>query len=240
MKVKKFLKNFSEGAKSLLKEPILIVSGLVLWLVLWGVSFLGGVLAPSFQTTWANVAWTVGVGLVSFLLGAYVLAGMVGVLKNKKGSVGSFVKSANSFWARSFLILVFILIIGFIIGRVAHYGAFYIGKATNLEVMGAVVVFVLIYFIGLVGAVVFLTFSNFILVLRNLKTSAAVRASIALAKKEYPATISLNVIFFLLFLFVDWIPGIAGEVLLFGLLLPYLVAVLTRFVETADLKKSEK
>ncbi len=240
MKVKKFLGNFSEGAKSLLKEPVLIVSGLVLWLVLWGISGLGKLLAPNFQTTWANVAWTVGVGLVSFLLGAYVLAGMVGVLKNKKGGMGSFVKSANSFWVKSFLILVFILVIGFIIGRVAHYGAFYIGKAANLETMEAVVVFVLIYFIGLIGAVVFLTFSNFILILKNLKVHTAIKASAALAKKEYPATISLNVIFFLLFLFVDWIPGIVGEVLLFGLLLPYLVAVLTRFVETADLKKSEK
>jgi len=235
MEVKKFLRIFFEGAKSLLQKPTLTIAGVVFWAILWGISWAGKVLSPSFQTTWANVAWTIAIGSVSFTLGAYILGGMIGLLKKRRKNVkNSFIKNANSFWLRSLLILVFILIVSLIIGRIAHYGAFYIGKAANLETVKAMVVFVLIYFAGLVGALAFLTYSNFILVLNNLKVYASIRASVALAKKEYLATISLNVIFFLLFLFANLIPGILGDILLFGLLLPYFVAVLTKFVEMTE------
>jgi hypothetical protein len=237
MKFKKVLNSFSEGIKLLVKNPSLILSGLGLWLILQGISVSGSYLAPNFQTTASNVAWVIIVWLVSFVAGAYALAGMIGIAKKEKDK---FFSSANKFWLRNFLILVFILLVSFIIGRVAHYGAFYIGRAANLATTRAVVIFVLIYLIGLIGVLVFLTFSNFFLVTKKLKIHEAVRESARFVKKNYFASLFLNVLFFGLFFALDWVKNFVGDILLFGLVLPYFVAVLTKFVETADLKKSEK
>src|SRR3989344_3668014 len=238
MRVKKILDSFNEGIKIIAKNPSLVLSGLVLWLVLLGVSSIGKYLAPNFQTTGANVAWTIAVAFVSFIGGSYFLAGMIGVSRKPKEKTDRrFFANANRFWLRSFFVILFILISSLLIGRIAHYGALYIGRAAGLETANAVIVFVLIYLLGLLSLLIFLTFSNFMLVIKNLKIHRAVYESIKFVKKEYLATLILNLAFFALFFALDWIRGFIGDILLFGLLLPYFVAVLTRFVETVDLKK---
>jgi hypothetical protein len=243
MGFKKVLDSFFEGAKVLFRKPIIILSGLILWLILQGISIIGKFLAPNFQTTISNVVWTIAVAFVSFVIGGYFLAGMIGVSKNLKEKeeenekTNKFFTNANKFWLRSFFIILFILLVSLVIGRIAHYGAFYIGKAANLATTKAIVVFVLIYLIGLLGILVFFTYANFLLVIKNLKIHQAIKGSVKLVKKNYFATLFLSVVFFGLFLLLDWIKSVIGDVLLFGLFLPYFVTVLTVFVETVDLKK---
>lgn len=241
MRFKKILCVFGEGFKVIKKNPVMILAGVVLWIILEAISLAGKFWAINFQTTGANIVWTIAVAFVSFIAGSYFLAGLIGVfLDSKNRSKRKFFVSANKFWLRSFFIVLFILLVSLIIGRVAHYGAYFIGKSVGLVTLKAVVLFVLIYFAGLVGVLNFLTFSNVFLVKKNLKIQKAVRESINFVKKEYLATLFLNVVFFVLFWGLDSIKSFVGDVLLFGLLLPYFIAVLTRFVETADLKKSEK
>jgi hypothetical protein len=234
MKVKEFGKKLYEGLL-ILKKPVLIASGVVFFLILLGISFLGKIIASNFQTTSSNIIWVAVVALVSFGFGAYVFAGMIGAAVGR-----GFFRSANKFWFRNFIIVLFVVLASILIGRIAHYAAFYIGRAMSLDTTSAVILFFLLYFIGLVGAMIFLTFSSFFLVARGLKIDGAVRDSASFVKRNYLATLILNVLFFALFFLSDWIPNVLGDVILFGLVLPYFVAVLTRFVETVDLKKSKK
>jgi hypothetical protein len=241
MKFKKKFGILLEGFKIWVKKPSLILSGLILWAILWGISLTGKFLAPNFQTTVVNIAWTVAVAFVSFVVGAYFLAGMIGAAKeNKEKSKWQFFSTANKFWLKNFFVILFILLVSMVVWVIAVYGARYVGRAIGLDTAKAVIVFISVYFIGLVGVLIFFTFSSFLLVIKNLNIFRAVGESVKLVRRKYLATLSLSVLFFVLFFVLDWVKNFVGDILLFGLLLPYFVAVLTRFVETADLKKLEK
>ena len=64
--------------------------------------------------------------------------------------------------------MLVILVVGILIGRVAHYWALLISNAAQLSVVAAQIVFFLIYFAGLIGIFIFLTFSSFFLIVKEL------------------------------------------------------------------------
>lgn len=197
----------------------------------------GRTLAPNFTTNISNIVWTVAVAFVSFVIGAYFLSGMTGAAREKKER---FFSTANKFWLRSFFAILTIVIVSGIIWAISFYGASFIGKKIGLDIVKAVVVFVSIYIIGLIGFLIFFTYSSFFVVLKEAKFQNAIRESFSLTKREYLKTLLINLVFFAWFFALDKIKGNVGDILIFGVLLPYFVAVLTRFVEAVDLKKSEK
>ena len=124
-----------------------------------------------------------------------------------------------------------------LISQAATRGAFYIGKSFNLAINSAQVIFVLIYFIGLVGLLIFVTFASPLLIIKDLKFKDSIKSSIKLVKKEYLATLGLSTILFILFFLINKIPGIIGEILEYAVIVPYLSIILTRFVIISEDKK---
>jgi len=226
---KNFFDLFRESLKDLFGKPLIVLPSAILGLILFGISQLGLILAPRFQTTASNIAWTVFVGLASLFLASYVFSGMIGLAK-KKVSWKEFSVNANGFWFRNFQILLLIVLFSFLIGRIAYYGAFFLGKTLDLEVGAALAVFLLIYFAGLIGILIFLTFSSFFLVVDKLRPRGAIRRSIGFVKRNYLMTLALNIILFVVGYLANKIPGLFGDAVIYVLVVPFFVLVLTKFV----------
>lgn len=227
MKAGKFFKVFSESARRLVRAPILIVASLVLGILFFLISQLGAILAVNFQTTLSNILWTAAVGLVSVLLVGFFSAGMFGVLLKRKN--GAFFSFGKKFLVRNFVVVLVVLVLGILLGRIVHYVALFIGRALSLNVATAVIVYLILYFASLVGILIFFAFSSVLLVVKNLSVKNALAESVGFVKRNYLATLSLIVIFYVLFYLFDKIPGYAGDILMYALLLPYFVVVLERF-----------
>ncbi len=233
MKPRNFFRMFEGGLRNLYRNPLLIVPSVLLGILLFIISKFGWKFAPSLQTTFSNVLWTAFVAIVSLVLISYFFAGLVGMAKQSiggKAKFKDFTSKANKFWLKNFLIVLLIILISIIVGRIAHYGALFIGQALDFNVNTAVPVFVLIYFVGLIGILIFLTFSNVFLVVRDLSVWESMKSSMRFVRKEYLATLSFSVIFFIVYFLVNKIPGIFGDVVAYVFVVPFFVLILTRFV----------
>ncbi len=158
-------------------------------------------------------------------------------IHKKKINARDFFSNGKRFWFRSFLILLFLLFVGIVIWAIANYGGIYAGKLLDLEVNAATLLYILIYFAGLVGILIFLTFSNVCLVVGNLNFREAVKKSIKLVKKEYLAALALNVLIFVILFLLNKVNGIWIDLIEYALLIPLFVLILTRFVLHIETRK---
>ncbi len=234
MKLKEFFNIISRGFNDLFRNPSLIIPGLLLWIFIYLFSRLSVVVNHILYTTSSLIAWLVFFSLVSLSAMAFVFSGLIKLSKEiihkKKVSPRDFFSNGKRFWFGNFSILLFILVVGIVIWAIANYGGIYIGKLLGLEVNAALLLYILIYFAGLIGILIFLTFSNVCLVVENLNFSGAVKKSIKLVKKEYPATLALNVLIFVVLFLLNKINGIWIDLIEYTLLIPLFVLILTRFV----------
>jgi hypothetical protein len=233
MKAKKFFGIFEKGLKELGRNWRIVVLSVLLGFLLFVVSKIGLAFAPSMETTFANIVWTIFFGVISIILISYFSAGLIAMAKKsikEKAGFKEFTSKASLFWFRNFLIVLVIVLISIAIGRIAHYGALFAGKALELGVNTAVFLFVLIYFAELIGILMFFTFSNVFLIVKDLSVWASVKNSARFVKKEYLPTLCLSIVFFVIYYFVNLIPGIFGDFVAYAFVVPFAVLVLTRFV----------
>jgi len=228
----KILRLFVEGMNDFYRNPKMFIPGIALW------AFV--LLYSSFSSRVGQVEQTV-IGAYGFLVIlivlllsvlAFIFSGMIGmaggIVKKKKGD--KFFFNSRKFWLRNLMIVSVIVVISFLIGRIAHYGAFFIGKLFGLAIGPAQFVFVLIYFLGLVGFLIFFNFSSFFLVFDKLDVTESMKKSFRFVKSNYLMTLVLSVAFFVAYYLIDKISGVAGEILEYVILLPFIVLVLSRFV----------
>jgi MFS family permease len=225
MAVKSFFQIFVESLKELIKKPAIVLPSLVLWGILYGLSYLGGKVAYSFDLTWENIVWSVGFWIIGALVMGFVFAGMIGMALGKE-----FFGNGRKFLFRNFVILAVILIASIITGRVAHYVAFVIGKALNLGIDPARFLFMLVYLFGLIGFLIFLTFSSFFLVWKNLSVPESIKASVKFVKRNYLSVLSLSVVIFVVFFLVARVTEVISELLEYLILVPLSVLIFTKFM----------
>ncbi|MBU0907141.1 MAG: hypothetical protein KKD18_03030 [Nanoarchaeota archaeon] len=235
MDVKKFFSAFLEGLNTLVKMPLFMLLSLVLWGLLLGVSKIGGRIVVNFQSTTSNVLWIIVAGLVSFSLISYFSSGLIGLTQKKE--LKNFFVQGNKNWFRNLLVLLVILVSTAAVWAIAHYGTLYFGRTLNLDAAVAKWIFIWVYVTGLVGFLIFFSFASFFLVLHNRPVVGALSESFRFVKRNYFTTLFLMIVFFALYFLVNFVEGAVGDLLLFGLLFPYLIIVFTRILNTADLKK---
>lgn len=232
MRVKNFFGLFEEGLNDFFRNPRIVIPGLVLWGFIILFSRYGGGISQTQQTVISAYGLLIIFIVVLLSFTSFVFAGMIGMAKEivskKKG--GGFFSDLGKFGLRNLWIISLITIVSVLIGRAAHYGAFYIGKTLNLGLGVAQFVFILIYFIGLIGVLIWFTFSSFFLVINRLDVGDSIKSSFSFVKMNYLATLSLSVMLFIIYYLVGMVAGRVGEALEYVILLPYATLVLTRFV----------
>jgi len=236
MKFKEFFNLIENGVRDLFRKPFVIFPGLVFFLFLFGFSNLGGKFGYLLQTTPTNVAWIIGSVIVLLGVGGFISAGLIGLcvkIVRKEKVKDAFFSSAKKFWFRNFLVLVLFLVFFNLINLTLFlFTKFMISVSGTFSVSASVfrILSMLITFVWIAGIIIFFTFSNFYTVGDNLGVGAGIRKSRGLVRKEYPATLSLSVILFVVVFLVGKISGVVVDLINYGVVLPLTFLIFTRFV----------
>ena len=239
MKLKKFFDAYVDGLRELFSRPIFIVLSLVLGILLTAVSVIGGGIAGGLASTSANIIWTVIAGLAALTLVSFFSAGLIGI--EKKGTLRDFISIAKRLWFGNLIITLVVVILSNVLisGSIYLFTKFMLNIRSAFEVTSEISLWVLprvIVLIWLMGVIVFFTFSNVFLVVERLEFRKAIKRSFKFVKKEYPATLFFVISFWIIYKLVNQIGGFVGDVVIYGLVFPYLVLVLTKLVR-AGIKK---
>lgn len=233
MELGKFLKVFEKGFRDFYRNPSILLPGIGMWLFITVFSLVVKNIRYVPSNNLETQAWLIFFGLVTVVAFAFLFAGFIGMAgriigDNKKR--GGFFDTSLKYWFRNIIIMFVIMAVSILVGRIAHYGATYIGKGLGLEIGVAQVIFVLIYFAGLIGVLMFLTFASFFLVLEDRSVLGSIRRSFRFVKREYLTTLVLSIVLYIVFKLLTFVPGLAGEIIEYWIVLPFMALLLTRFV----------
>lgn len=237
MKTKEFLNLISESLRDLVRNPLILVPGIVLWIIVSLISEAGGKIAYNLQTTASNVVWLAVTFIVFFAISGGILSGLIGMsskLENGKAKWKEFNFGVRKFWFRNFIILLFFVILYNVVvnGPLFLFTKLMIYLKPTLELSPEVfrILSLVLAFLLLIGIVIFFTYSNFYVVIENLGIVRSFRKSIKLVKKEYLATISLLVLLFVVYRLILFLPGVTAELVEYVLLVPFGAILMTKFV----------
>lgn len=238
METKKFFELFGNSAKRILKNPIFIVPGILLWTAITLFSrfsvFVNQNLSNSIHLTISVIMfWIIMLAIMSF-----VFSGLIAMASlKKKAKIGEFFRYGKKFWFKNFWIMLIIALLGMLIGRIADKGAFLLGTKYEFNLLKAQIVFFLIYAGGLIGVLIFFTFASFYLVSFNLTIIESIKKSFKLVKNEYLATLALSVLSFVVLFLINKTPKYFGEFLEYVLFLPLAAQIFIRFVLKSENQK---
>jgi len=218
----------------LYRNPAVILPSLILFVLLTLLSVLSADVNKWLNSNILLTIWLVFFSLLSLLIIAFFFSGLIGMsveVIRKKSSVFDFFKYSKKFWLKNFIIIVIIILVYNVIRYLAHNFALLIGNALNLSVNLAQGVFFLLYFAGLIGIIIFFTFSSFYLIIENRGILKSIDKSFWLVKKRYIYTLSILILFFLINRILDLSQSdIFIELSNSIIIIPYLSLLLSRFV----------
>jgi len=238
MNWKSFFSLFKDSLYAYLKNPVLIVPTGILLILLVAFSnfsvFLNKVLTSEIQLKiWLVVYTLISIIVVSFLLSA--LIGMSGEVLEKRAKLKRGIHYVKKYGIKNLVLIVIFLVSYNIINFFAYYSSLSIGKLLNLEVESAKSVFLTIYFVGLIGVIIFLTFSSFYLVLKNKTIVGSIKSSARLVEKRYIETLCVILVFFVIYKIFDLIDiRVVTEIINAVFIVPYFSLVLTKFILLFD------
>ena len=227
-------KEFRLYAKKLFLSPVIFISGAAIWLSLSILSFLSSKVNKTLLSTFSN---TISVGvysIITFFILSFFFSGMIfltkQVFQKKRAGFVEFFSGARKFTIRHFVLFTIVVIIGILIGRIAHYSAFFISTQLNLSIRPAQLLFLLIYFGALAFFLLFISFSSFYLVLYDLSLKNSVKSSVKFVKKNYLLAISIETILFVAFWFLNKLPSIFNEFIQYIVIIPLFVFIVSFFI----------
>lgn len=224
---------FKESAKDLFSNSLLFLFGFMIFVYITVLSNISVFVNRRLTNSFTMTGWFIIFILVLFAGMSYIFSGMLGFSKRileYKAEWSDFVSYANRFWWRNFFIILLLGGTGILIGRIAHVLSFVAGKSLGFDLLAAQAFFIIIYFAGLVGGLIFLTYSNFFLVIKNLSFNRSIRHSARFVSAHYPQTLALSVIMFVVFFVLSWLAGVFGDLIEYTLLIPFFILVLMRFI----------
>ncbi len=230
---------FKKGFYDIYNNPLVIIPGILIFILLTLFSLISVKINYNLSNSITLAIWLVIFSLISLFIISYFSSGLIGIsgeiARNKKPGFLELLKNSNKFWLKNFIIIVLIIISYNIIWLISQNGASLIGKSLSLEVNLAKLVFFFIYFLGLLGVIIFLTFSPFYLIIKNKSILESLRNSAILVKKNYLKTILILALFFALNGILGFTPERVEEIInLF--ILPYFALIFARFVVSFDAK----
>lgn len=234
------IKIFKESFHNLFRNPLLIFPSLFLYIIFIIISDISVKINYRLQTTPLLIAWVIFFSVVSLVITSFFLSGLIGMsfqATKRKVKLRDMWFYSTRFFFPNFILIFIIIALYNLIRYLAHNIALLVLKPFNVPLNIAQGVFFILYFTGLVGIIIFLTFSNFYLIIKDLNITEAIKKSVSLVKKRYTYVLSIIIIFFV----VDSLLNLANIKLLYELvsaifIVPYLSLVLTKFLLMFDEK----
>ncbi len=234
------IKIFKESFYSLFKNPLLIFPSLFLYIIFIIISDISVKINYRLQTTPMLIAWVVSFSVISLVITSFFLSGLIGMsfqATKRKIKLRDMWFYSTRFFFPNFILIFLIIALYNLIRYIAHNVALLVLKPFNVPLNIAQGAFFILYFAGLVGILIFLTFSNFYLIIKDLNITNAIKKSVSLVKKNYTYVLPIIVIFFV----ADAVLNLINIRLLYELvnaifIVPYLSLILTKFLLMFDEK----
>lgn len=238
MKQFDFFSILKDSIKSFYKNPILMLPSLILLVFFVFFSQLSSNINYALQDLVSLTVWTILFSLISLIVISFFLSGLIGMsfkILEKKIKISDLFKYGWKFWLKNFIIILIIILTYNIIRYLAHDLSFFIGTFLNLDVKIAIFIFFFFYFAGLIGIIIFLTFSSFYLIINNCSIFKSIKKSFIIVKKNYIYTLIILLLFFVINNLLNliqnkWIIEFANAVIIY----PYFSLVLSRFLLEVD------
>lgn len=227
MKFSQFVNLFLESVKDLVRKPILLLPGLLLFGFIFGFSELGGKVAYSLQSTQSNTLWVIFSTIFLLGIGAIISVSLVLLASNSK------IRKVGKYFVRTFVILLLYLVLFNLINLVLYIFTLIMSSLSNAFVLPisifSLLIFI-IYFLFIAGPIIFLTFSHVFVVTRDASVKKAISLSFGLVRKEYLATLSMSVLLFVIVFLVGLIESLVGDIIQYVVIVPLTFVIFTRFV----------
>lgn len=203
---KSIISVFKEAFKKLVNQPILVLPtaiALIFTILLSNLSLQLNYLIGN-ASVFVNSAWLVIFTLISVFIMSYFFSGLISMcfssLKSN-ASINDFFSGTKKYWLKTFVIILIIVVCYAIINYASIYGALRIGKYFALSLESAKFILYFIYFALIIGALIFLTFSNFILISENRSIMGSIKKSASFVSNHYSHVLVIGAIFFI----TDWV-----------------------------------
>ncbi len=232
---------------SILKNPTILLPGVALWIVLQLFSLIPNLLKPYLQSTFALTSWLIISAILLLAILSFFFSGLVGLsleLNNqKKPSLKTFLSYAKRFWLLNTIVLILLRIFSIAIEQAAFFSTSFLVNFFSISTIGkqifsatlspAAFTFILIYFAGLAGILIFLTLSSPCLIVFNTDLLNSFKKSFRIVKRNYLDVLVVSVLFFILFEIINRIPHIVGGILEYIFIVPLLSLILSYIVIAA-------
>ncbi len=238
----KLLSLFSNSLINLYKNPILVIPPMLLLGFMNILSKLSVQINYQLNTKFALTLWLIFFSIISLLIISFFLSGLIGMSYDAikgKAKLNRFFYYSKKFWLRNFIVILIILILYNIVQFAPTFIVFYIGKALALELKPAQFLYFLILFVGLIGIIIFMAFSSFYLIIKNISIKESIYNSILLVKKNYISVLAIVLLFFIFNSFINLIEKkIIVDLINSVFTLPYISLILTNFLLNFKLQNS--
>ncbi len=250
---------FRESLYYFYKNFYLIIPSTTLFFLLTIFSSVSIEINQSFKSGFLISSWLVIFSLGNLLLISYFFAGLIslsgknsnnvevldkprtlvrGALRASKSprkglfdnKMKFFFKEANKFFMKNFFFILLFLVFYNIVNYLSFHLTFFIGGIFSLPENSAKILFLIFYFIGLFGFIIFLAFTNFYFIIFNLSFKEGLIKSFNFVKNNY---ISVGVILLAFFIFNEiilFLPESFYEIISLIFIPPYLSIILSKFI----------
>jgi hypothetical protein len=240
MKSKDLLSVFKRAFYDFGRNPLIVLPGLILFGVFILFSKLAVQVNYKLQSTMSLILWLVIFTAVSFLIMSYLFSSLIGM--SKKSTKGKTTLNDFFFYGKKYLFRNFSILFAFLVLYLLIVGSLFVFTKFMISISGVLTVpengfkflSLLIVVAWLLGVIIFFTFSNFYLIIRDISVGKSIIMSRKLVKREYINVLIISVFFFVLFSVLNLFSGIFRDLIGFLVLTPYMSLVLTRFILEFD------
>ncbi|RMD67451.1 hypothetical protein D6817_01615 [Candidatus Pacearchaeota archaeon] len=232
MKFYKIASAFKRAKSKLARQPQIFVFGLVLYLSL----IIFSQISQRYNYLLASpsaMLYFVSMGAIYIAILAYNLSGILTLANSKskgfKQMLKDYFSGASKSFLKMFAALVLITLVSFFVEESAFAIAFVVGKALHFPVRAAQVLFISVYFAGLIGLLLFLTFVPVASVVGSRNFLSSIGQGIKFVKRNYLESFVLVFAFSITFLLVQYLPQRIGEIVENIILVPIVSVFMVEF-----------
>lgn len=234
MSLKFLIDLFKKSFEIYLKNPYIIIPSIFLWLFIIAFSALSVKLNYILQNTFLLSTWLVVFSILILLIISFFFSGLIGMCflsVERKSNFRDFLKYSRKFWLKNFIVIIIILMGINIVRFISHNIAIIIGKSLELDVRIATGLFFILYLGGIIGFLIFFSFSSVYLVSYNFSILKSIKKSFNLVKKNYIETLIILTLYYVISQILErYAARIGVEIINALFIVPYFAVLLVRFV----------
>ncbi len=234
-----------KSCRNFFKNPFILIPFLIQYILVFILTMISYYILSNYLylPTVMTLIWLGIIFIITLFIASFFMASIIGisgkVSQNKKITFRDIILFGKKFWLKN-LAMIFIILIS----TGAVFGiSFLIGSLVNniVSLQISTIIYASVFIIGILAFVIFLSFSNFYIVIKNTKIFESIKKSFSLVKRNYLSVLFLWFIFIFVSFIVNLIPiAVVAQLISTFLVNPIIFLVFSLFVIERSKNKNSK